>query len=132
MDKQTKRLKDIARQVRYIDQYTDDIQTDTDCDQIEALTESIGCISYIIDVLQEIIKDIITDKDTDHEKVFPLKDLMSDYNITQSRLAHELGVCRETVNRWVNNKRIIPDKYAELLHNFFEHQLELDQLELDH
>ena len=67
MDKQTKRLKDIARQVRYIDQYTDDIQTDTDCDQIEALTESIGCISYIIDVLQEIIKDIITDKDTDHD-----------------------------------------------------------------
>jgi hypothetical protein len=63
MDKQTKRLKDIARQVRYIDQYTDDIQTDTDCDQIEALTESIGCISYIIDVLQQIIKDIITDKD---------------------------------------------------------------------
>ena len=62
----------------------------------------------------------------DNEKLFPLKDLMSDYSITQSRLAHELGVCRETVNTWVNNKRIIPDEYVELLHKFFEYQLELD------
>lgn len=78
----------------------------------------------IIQELKDYIDSILNP--IDNEEVFPLKDLMSDYNITQSRLAHELGVCRETVNRWVNNKRIIPDEYAEQLHKFFEYQLELD------
>ena len=79
------------------------------------------------EIIQEL-KDYIDSflKPIDNDKVFPLKDLMSDYNITQSRLAHELGVCRETVSLWVNNKRIIPDEYAEQLHKFFEYQLELD------
>jgi len=78
----------------------------------------------IIQELKDYIDFIL--KPIDNDEVFPLKDLMSDYNITQSRLAHELGVRRETINRWVNNKRIIPDEYAEKLHKFFEYQLELD------
>tara|TARA_Y100001938_G_C7977502_1_gene372563 strand:+ start:107 stop:517 length:411 start_codon:yes stop_codon:yes gene_type:complete len=62
----------------------------------------------------------------DNEMLFPLKDLMSDYHITRARLAHELGVSKETVSLWVSNKRIIPDEYTERLHKFFEYQLELD------
>ena len=78
----------------------------------------------IIQELKDYIDSIL--KPIDNEKLFPLKDLMSDYNITQSRLAHELGVHTETVNRWVNNKIIIPKEYTEQLHKFFEYQLELD------
>jgi plasmid maintenance system antidote protein VapI len=78
----------------------------------------------IIQELKDYIDSIL--KPIDNDEVFPLKDLMSDYHITRARLAHELGVSKETISLWINNKRIIPDEYAELLHKFFEYQLELD------
>lgn len=80
----------------------------------------------IIQELKDYIDSILKPIDNEKLSVFPLKDLMSDYNITQSRLAHELGVSKETISHWVNNKRIIPDEYVEQLHKFFEYQLELD------
>ena len=78
----------------------------------------------IIQELKDYIDSIL--KPIDNEMLFPLKDLMSDYHITRARLAHELGISKETVSLWVSNKKIIPDEYIEQLHKFFEYQLELD------
>ena len=80
---------------------------------------------------QEIINELKAYIDSilgpiDNELLFPLKDLMGDYNITRGRLAHEMGVDRETVSRWLLNEQKITDEQVEQLHKFFEYQLELD------
>lgn len=80
---------------------------------------------------QEIINELKAYIDSilgpiDNELLFPLKDLMGDYNITRERLAHEMGVDRETVSKWLLNEQRITDEQVEQLHKFFEYQLELD------
>lgn len=80
---------------------------------------------------QEIINELKAYIDSilgpvDNELLFPLKDLMGDYNITRGRLAYEMGVDIRTVSRWLLNEQRITDEQVEQLHKFFEYQLELD------
>ena len=58
----------IRTMIRTIDTYLSELHNYTDTDKIDTLIECIGCLSVAIESQQEIIKEIITDKDTDHEK----------------------------------------------------------------
>ena len=78
----------------------------------------------IIQELKRYIDSIL--KPIDNDLLFPLKDLMSDYQITRGRLAYEMGVDIRTVSKWLLNEQRITEEEIERLHEFFEYQLELD------
>ncbi len=60
MDKHSQRIRTM---IRTIETYLHDYTEQSDTDKIHTLMECVGCLSAALESQQEIIKDIITDKD---------------------------------------------------------------------
>lgn len=81
----------------------------------------------IIDELKDYINSILNP--IDNEKVFPLKYMMRRYNLTQGKVALDLGVSLQTIHRWIHNKsRISNENLGHLEHLMGYYQRNLKEV----
>tara|TARA_Y100000361_G_scaffold131356_1_gene127968 strand:+ start:464 stop:772 length:309 start_codon:yes stop_codon:yes gene_type:complete len=73
----------------------------------------------IIQELKEYIDSIL--KPIDNEKVFPLKYVMMKYDLSQDKVASDLGVSLQTIHRWIHNKSRISDVNISRLEKLMYH-----------
>lgn len=84
----------------------------------------------IIQELKDYIDSIL--KPTDNDVVFSLENMMKEYNLTQSKVAVDLGVSRMTIHRWLKKIYLPTEEHIDNMKHLMSYYQRVYKGDTDH